>query len=76
MVHLIDTRKKKRQSNMLSFGAWGCAEDPMLREYKLKLDPRAKLRILGQAVSVFFCLLCSLGILAFSCQSDYVLVYK
>ena len=54
MVHLIDTRKNKPQSNMLSFGAWGCAEDPMLRECKLKLDPRAKLRILGQVVSVFF----------------------
>ena len=30
--------KNKPQGNVLLFGAWGCAKDPMLREFRVNMD--------------------------------------
>ena len=37
------TSKNKPQGNELLFGAWGCARDPMLREFSKNTDPKASL---------------------------------
>ena len=37
------TSKNKPQGNMLLFKAWGCARDPMLREFLVNTDPKAGL---------------------------------
>ena len=33
VTNLLNTSKNKPQGNVLVFGAWGCAKDPMMREF-------------------------------------------
>ena len=37
------TSKNKPQGNVLLFKGWGCARDPMLREFLVNMDPKAGL---------------------------------
>ena len=39
VTNLTITSKKKTQCNVLLFGTWGCARDPMLRELQVNSDP-------------------------------------
>ena len=43
VTNLPDTSKNKPQSNVLMFGAWGYAKDPMLQEFKINADPDSSL---------------------------------
>ena len=44
-LHLVtnwsNTSKNKPQGNVLLFGAWGCARDPMLQEFPVNTNPTA-----------------------------------
>ena len=39
MTNLSYTSKNKPQGNVLVFGAWGCAKDPVLREFPIPSSP-------------------------------------
>ena len=44
VTNLPTNNKNKPQGNVLMFGAWGCAMDPMLREFPVNMDPNAGLK--------------------------------
>ena len=52
---MMEAQRKKPQGNVLLFSAWGCARDPMVREFRVITDPDAGL-VLGFK-SFFFVLL-------------------
>ena len=39
VMNLPTTSKNKPQGNVLLFGAGGCARDPMVREFRVTMDP-------------------------------------
>ena len=39
VMNLSTTSKNKLQGNVLLFGAWGCAYNPMVREFLVTIDP-------------------------------------
>ena len=39
VTNMPNTRKNKHQGNVLLFGAWGCAMDPMLWEFLVNVNP-------------------------------------
>ena len=52
VVNLSTTSKNKPQGNVMILGVWGCAEDLILRKYKINLDPELS-RALGHPASSF-----------------------
>ena len=41
VTNLPNTNKNKPQGNVLVFGSWGCARDPMLRKFPFPSSPLA-----------------------------------
>ena len=55
--NLPTTNKNKSQGNVLLFGAWGCARDPMVQEFRLTMNPDAGLMLGSKSFFFFFVLL-------------------
>ena len=53
VTNLPTTSKNKSQGNVLLFGAWGCARDPMVQEFRVTTNPDAGL-VLGSKSFFFF----------------------
>ena len=72
VTNMPDTSKNKQQGNALVFGAWGYARDPMLREFRLNLDPKSGLVLRHQCLFID-CLFLPLNILTWlfcSCKQS------
>ena len=63
VTNLHTTSKNKPQGSMLLFDAWGCASDPMVREFRVTMDLDVGL-VLGS--KSFFFLVCLASLICHS----------